>query len=54
MSGKNNISKNSLRNSQKAVRRDAMLELGIYNIHKNRTFKSKKNYTRKPKHRDSY
>ena len=31
----------------------AMIEAGVYNIHKNKSFKSKKEYTRKDKHRKS-
>ena len=47
------ISKNDIKNGVKSIRRNNMLELGVYNIHKNRVFKSKKKYTRKPKHKDN-
>ena len=37
--------------AQKTARRAALIEAGVYSLHKNRTFKSKKAYTRKDKHK---
>lgn len=42
---------NVVKNGQKNARREDMIKLGIYNIHKNRTFKTKKQYTRREKHK---
>ena len=40
--------------ARKAATRDALIEAGKYNIHKNRVFASKKSYTRKDKHKTSF
>lgn len=42
-------SKKDINKAFKASFRSAMIEAGVYNIHKNRTFKSKKAYDRKDK-----
>ena len=41
------ISKEDMNKSFKTSIRTEMIELGIYNIYKNKTFKSKKTYSRK-------
>ena len=48
------LDENDLRTAEKTARRNEMIELGIYNLHKNRVFKSKKNYTRKMKYKIQY
>jgi len=53
MKAKTKITKEDLMNIEKSNRRKAMIEAGVYNIHKNKSFKSKKEYTRKDKHRKS-
>lgn len=45
------LNPDELRKAEKARRRTEMIVLGIYGLHKNRVFKNKKAYTRKPKHR---
>ncbi len=35
----------------KGIHRNAMLEMGVYNIHKEKAYKDKSKYTRKEKHR---
>ena len=35
----------------KGIHRNAMLEMGMYNIHKEKAYKDKSKYTRKDKHR---
>lgn len=51
MKAKTKITQEDLMNIEKTVRRKAMIDAGVYNIHKNKSFKSKKEYTRKDKHR---
>ena len=41
------IKKEDLDKARKASTRAALIEAGVYNIHKNRSFKSKKTYSRK-------
>lgn len=53
MKAKTKITKEDLMNIEKSARRKTMIEAGVYNIHKNKSFKSKKEYTRKDKHRKS-
>ena len=43
------VKKEDVNKAFKTSIRQSMIEAGIYNIHKNRTFKSKKTYTRKDK-----
>ena len=42
-----NIKQEDLRMGEKTRRRNEMIELGIYGIHSNKVFKSKKAYSRK-------
>jgi len=51
MKAKTKITKEDLMDMQKSAHRKALIEAGLYNIHKNRTFKTKKDYTRKTKHK---
>jgi hypothetical protein len=37
--------------TDKGIHRNAMLEMGVYNIHKEKAYKDKSKYTRKEKHR---
>ena len=37
--------------TDKGIHRNAMLEMGMYNIHKEKAYKDKSKYTRKDKHR---
>lgn len=53
MKPKTKITKEDLMNIEVTQRRKAMIEAGVYNIHKNRTFKTKKDYSRKAKHKSS-
>ena len=53
MKAKNKISKETMSKIKKASRRDMMIDAGVYNIHKNKSFKCKKDYTRKDKHKSS-
>jgi len=46
------LNPDELRKGEKARRRTEMIGLGIYGLHKNRVFKSKKTYTRKSKHKN--
>ena len=45
------IEREKLIQQDKKIRRDRMIEFGVNNIHKNKTMRSKKDYTRKPRHR---
>lgn len=45
------LNQEDLRQADKARRRDEMIELGIYGLHKNKVFKNKKAYTRKTKYK---
>lgn len=45
------LSQKDIQNSQKAARRAAQIEAGFYGAFKNKTFKNKKAYSRKPKHK---
>jgi hypothetical protein len=38
----------------KGIHREVMLEMGVYNIHKEKVYKDKKQYTRKEKHKKGY
>jgi len=48
------ISKSDLIKAEKASRRNAEIEAGMYGMFKNKTFKNKKAYTRKDKHQKSF
>lgn len=48
------IKKSDLDKINKTSRRKEMVESGVYNLHKNKTFKSKGDYTRKTKHKEIY
>lgn len=37
--------------TDKGIHRNLMLEMGVYNIHKQKAYKDKSKYTRKDKHR---
>ena len=53
MKAKTKITKEDLMQMNKSAHRKALIEAGLYNIHKNRTFKTKKDYSRNPKHKKS-
>lgn len=38
----------------KGIHRSIMMEMGVYNIHKEKVYKEKKSYTRKEKHKKGY
>lgn len=38
----------------KGIHRSLMLEMGLYNIHKEKAYKDKKKYSRKEKHKSKY
>ena len=38
----------------KGIHRNVMLEMGMYNIHKEKVYKDKKQYTRKEKFKKGY
>jgi hypothetical protein len=48
------IQKETLRNANKAVQRQEMIESGFYNRSKSQTHKSIKDYSRKTKHKINY
>lgn len=54
MRPKTKITKEDLMQIEKSNRRKSMIEAGVYNIHKNKSFKSSKDYTRKSKHKKSH
>ena len=45
------ITKEQIIKSNKARHRSELIEAGAYNVFRNQTFKDKKAYSRKPKHR---
>jgi hypothetical protein len=53
MKAKTKITKEDLMKMNKSAHRKALIGAGLYNIHKNRTFKTKKDYSRKDKHKSS-
>lgn len=53
MKAKTKITKEDLMKIEVTKRRKVMIEAGVYNLHKNKTFKTKKDYTRKVKHKSS-
>lgn len=40
--------------ADKGIHREVMMEMGMYNIHKEKVYKDKKQYTRKDKHKKGY
>ena len=48
------IKKEDINKANKTARRAEMIEAGVYNLQKARVFKSKSNYTRKTKHKETY
>ena len=50
---KKNSTKHKLLKQRKGVRRERLMEEGVYNIHKEKTFKDKKKFSRKKKHKNS-
>ena len=54
MKPKTKITKEDLIKIEKSNRRKEMIEAGVYNMHKNKSFKSKRDFKRKPKHQKSY
>lgn len=40
--------------TDRAIHRSILLEMGLYNIHKEKIYKDKKAYTRKQKHKKNY
>lgn len=53
MKAKTKITHEELFKIEQANRRAIMIEAGVYNMHKNKSFKSKKDYNRKQKHKVS-
>lgn len=48
------IEKEELMKQDKRIRRERQMELGVYNLHKNKTMRSKKDFNRKSKHKVRY
>lgn len=46
--------KNEQIKTEKGIHRKLMMEMGMYNIHKEKVYKDKKKYTRKDKHKSNY
>lgn len=40
--------------TDKGIHRSLMMEMGVYNIHKEKVYKDKKKYSRKEKHKSNY
>lgn len=40
--------------ADKGIHRSIMIEMGVYNIHKEKVYKDKKGYSRKDKHKKGY
>lgn len=40
--------------TDRGIHRTIMIEMGVYNIHKEKVYKNKKAYTRKQKHKNNY
>jgi hypothetical protein len=38
----------------KGIHREIMIDMGMYNIHKEKVYRNKKSYTRKEKHKKGY
>ncbi len=38
----------------KGIHREIMMEMGMYNIHKEKVYRDKKTYTRKDKHKKGF
>jgi hypothetical protein len=50
---KSNSTKDQIK-VDKGIHRDIMLEMGMYNIHKEKVYRDKKTYSRKAKHKKGY
>jgi hypothetical protein len=48
------INKTEQLKMDKGIHREVMMEMGMYNIHKEKTYKDKSKYTRKEKHKKGY
>ena len=51
---KNQINKTEKLKMDKGIHREIMMEMGMYNIHKEKSYKDKSKYTRKEKHKKGY
>jgi hypothetical protein len=51
---KNQINKTEKIKMDKGIHREVMMEMGMYNIHKEKTYKDKSKYTRKEKFKKGY
>ena len=50
---KSNTSKDQIK-VDKGIHREIMLEMGMYNIHKEKVYRDKKTYSRKEKYKKGY
>jgi hypothetical protein len=48
------INKTEQLKMDKGIHRELMMEMGMYNIHKEKSYKDKSKYTRKEKHKKGY